>query len=190
MFWPSQLLVWFLKPGALHKHEILRKSGGYDTFVVMQWLLHEMEQHQQLDLPLGLRLALFSANHVISIWSNGGTSLSNTELANCERAGKLFARCYMLLASQSVARKRFRFRMRPKFHLFMRMCVGKNLVHVTWMDEDSLKRLMATLGLTDVRSAEKRLLQRWLMGLPATWKEVRSLKKTALYVCKLCGAIL
>ena len=149
----------------------------------------EMEQHQQLDLPQGLRLALFSANHVISIWSNGGRWLSNTELANCERAGKLFARCYMLLASQSVAQKRFRFRMRPKFHLFMHMCVRKNLVHVnphayaTWMDEE--KRLMTTLGLT----AEKRLLQRWLMGLPATWKEVRSLIESKWSTGALCGKV-
>lgn len=37
----------------------------------------------------------------------------------------------------------------------------------TWMDEDFLKKVSKTIRLTSVKSAQVRVLQRWLLAAPA-----------------------
>ena len=58
-------------------------------------------------------------------------------------------------------------------HLFVRDGCANPHCYSTWMDEDALKHLMKTLRCTDRRTAEERLLQRWLLGLPSSFEAVR-----------------
>ena len=155
-----------------------RKNGGYDTFIVSQWLLHEVEQNA-LPVSEELKMPLWSSNHMLSIWTNGGWWLTPEELMNVEQAGKLFMRSYLSLAREALRCHRLRYRCRPKIHLLQHMYMRKGYLHVnpavyaTWLDEDGLKKLMATLGKLDPRTAPTRVLQRWLMGLPSVWQELR-----------------
>ena len=157
---------------------ISRKSSGYDTYVVQQWLLSEIAlAGPNVQLDRNLVVALWASNHCLSIFSNAGRFLTDAERENAREAGLLYLRAYLALAEQNIALKRFRYRVRPKLHLFCHLILwdGWRNPHYfsTWMDEDALKQLMKTLRCTDRRTAEKRLLQRWLLAEPSNWQRAR-----------------
>ena len=82
---------------------------------------------------------------------------------------------YMRLACASVAGGHFFFRARPKLHLVHHICKWRRGVnpskYSTWMDEDYLKRIGRVLKLVSVLSAQKRILERWLMSIPETLRQ-------------------
>ena len=157
------------------------KSSGYDTFVVHQWVMNELHTFSE-SLPADLLACLWASNHFLSIWTNAGRWLSPAEHANVKEAGKIFMQAYCALAKRAARDQVRLYKVRPKLHLLhhlVRQETRKNPHFFSaWMDEDGLKKLMKVLKLTDARSAEKRLLQRWLLGLPDTWKQVRAAKNT------------
>ena len=141
------------------------KSSGFDTFIV----------------PADVIACLWASNHFLSIWTNAGRWLSPAEHANVKEAGEIFMQAYCALAKKAARDQVRLYKVRPKLHLLhhlVRQETRKNPHYfATWMDEDGLKKLMKVLKLSDARSADKRLLQRWLLGLPDTWKQVRAAKK-------------
>ncbi|CAE7277753.1 unnamed protein product, partial [Symbiodinium microadriaticum] len=49
-----------------------KKSSGFDTYIVQQWVLHEISSVRDPGLDGNLVLALWASNHCISLWSNAG----------------------------------------------------------------------------------------------------------------------
>ncbi|CAE7244739.1 unnamed protein product, partial [Symbiodinium pilosum] len=150
------------------------KSSGYDTFVVHQWVMNELHTFPE-SLPADLIACLWASNHFLSIWTNAGRWLSPAEHANVKEAGKIFTQAYCALAKKAARDQVRLYKVRPKLHLLHHLArqeTRKNPHYfATWMDEDGLKKLVKVLKLSDARSAEKRLLQRWLLGLPDAWKQ-------------------
>ena len=145
---------------------------------MQQWVLHEITSVADPGLDRKLVLALWASNHCISLWSNNGSRwLNDDEKRNVREAGMLFLRSYISLAEQAIEAQKRLYRIRPKLHLlhhlFVRDGYANPHCYATWMDEDALKHLMKTLRCTDRRSAEERLLQRWLLGLPSSFQAVR-----------------
>ena len=155
------------------------KSSGYDSYVVLLWLMHEVQQCPTA--PDLLKTCIWAGNHALSILCNGGHFLTSLEQNNVQLVGLMFVRCYLLLARQALNDNRKLYRIRPKFHLlhhcfrstFATTSCTNHGAYATWMDEDSLKKLMKVMNETDKRTAERRLLQRWLLSLPGTWHGVR-----------------
>ena len=138
-------------------------------------------------LPDLLKTCMWAGNHALSILCNGGHFLTSQEQNNVQLVGLMFVRCYLLLARQALDANRKLYRIRPKFHLlhhcfrspFATTSRTNHGAYATWMDEDSLKKLMKIMSETDKRTAERRLLQRWLLSLPGTWRRVRKTIKKA-----------
>ena len=155
------------------------RSSGYDAYVVLLWLMHEAQRCPTL--PDLLKTCMWAGNHALSILCNGGHFLTSQEQNNVQLVGLMFVRCYLLLARQALDANRKLYRIRPKFHLlhhcfrspFATTSRTNHGAYATWMDEDSLKKLMKIMSETDKRTAERRLLQRWLLSLPGTWRRVR-----------------
>ena len=124
-----------------------------------------------------LILALWASNHCISLWSNTGRFLTGDERRDVREAGMLYLRSHVALAEKAITDEKRLYRIRPKLHLlhhlFVRDGCANPHCYSTWMDEDALKHLMKTLRCTDRRTAEERLLQRWLLGLPSSFEAVR-----------------
>ena len=84
--------------------------------------------------------------------------------------GEIFLQTFVRLAWQAVNSHSLYFRVRPKLHLFMHIVEHPRNVNAsyysTWMDEDHLRKVAKTLGLTNVKTAQVRFLQRWLLTIP------------------------
>ena len=146
---------------------------------MQQWVLHEISSVADSGLDGNLVLALWASNHCISLWSNNGTRwLSDDEKRNVREAGVLYLRSYISLAEKAIEEQRRLYRIRPKLHLLHHLFIKDGYAnphcYATWMDEDALKHLMRTLRCTDKRTAEERLLQRWLLALPSSFEAVRT----------------
>ena len=152
------------------------KSSGYDSYVVLRWLLCVCENRGAL-IPDRLRTCVWAGNHVLSILTHAGHFLTHSERQNRTVVGQLFLTSYIGLAHEELRRGRLLFRLRPKFHLFHHVCMNPSFINAgrysTWMDEDGLKKLMRIMRRTDARTAEQRVLQRWLLSLYSVWTDLR-----------------
>ena len=167
-------------------------SSGYDSYVVLLWLLDEATKCPTL--PNVLRTCLWAGNHAVSGMCNAGHFLTSLEQNNVREIGLLFVRCYLRLAREALDDGRKLFRVRPKFHMlhhcfrsvFSETSRTNHGAYSTWMDEDALKKLMKVMKLTDKRTVDRRLMQRWLMQLPQTWREARkTIKSLRARLCEL-----
>ena len=154
------------------------KSNGYDTFIVTGWLQSLCEENHAL-LPHDLGVALWSANHVLSLMQNAPTYLSPQEQKNKMIIGQLFMKSYLRLANQFLHQRKKLFRLRPKLHILHHIFRSNPpsrqnpAKYSTWIDEDGLKRLMRVMRMIDARTAPERLLQRFLLALPQEWQKRR-----------------
>ena len=152
------------------------RSSGYDTYVVVKWLTHVCERYSAV-LPRDLCFALWAGNHVLSILSNAGRFLTPLEQSNKNTFGDAFMHAYVRLANESISSGTRLFRLRPKLHIWHHILKSRprsrlnNHYYSTWMDEDFLKRIMKTHRLTSKMTAPKRMLQRYLLGLPKIWSD-------------------
>ena len=151
------------------------RSSGYDTFVVNRWLT-DVSLRFEGQLPPELCRALWTADHLLSIVANAGRWLTEPEQRNKEQFGNVFVRSYMELATASLRNRDRLFRFRPKFHILHHLLkdsprsrLNPN-VYSTWMDEDALRKIMKVHRITSIKTAPKRILQRYLLGLPGIWK--------------------
>ena len=149
-------------------------SKGYDTYVVLEWLGTLCEAHRGV-LPNDLCTAMWCATHVMSLLHNAGRHLTVEQQRNKEFFGQLFMKSYVQMAHAMLQCREKLFRMRPKFHILGHIFRSSPpsrtnpANYSTWMDEDSLKKLMRVLKMTDSHTAKQRLLQRWLLALPEVW---------------------
>ncbi|CAE7221870.1 unnamed protein product [Symbiodinium sp. KB8] len=148
--------------------------AGYDTYVVLEWLGTLCEAHRGV-LPNDLCTAMWCATHVMSLLHNAGRHLTVEQQRNKEFFGQLFMKSYVQMAHAMLQCREKLFRMRPKFHILGHIFRSSPpsrtnpANYSTWMDEDSLKKLMRVLKMTDSHTAKQRLLQRWLLALPEVW---------------------
>ena len=150
------------------------KGSGSDAHVVSVWLENVLQPNatQYHDL---LTL-LWSGNHAMRVFYNGNRFLDMPERETAKLLGKIFVQTYMRLANEAISQHELMFRVKPKTHLFDHLCecrVARNpSVYATWMDEDWLKKISKTMKLTNSKTAQKRVLERWLLAIPWNLKEV------------------
>lgn len=85
------------------------------------------------------------------------------------------------MAKKALDEHKFLWRVKPKLHLLCHMFSSPRFInqsfYSTWMDEDYLKKVGKTLSLTPMKTAQKRLLQRWCLSIP------KNLEKTLSWPC-------
>ena len=151
------------------------RAKGYDSFVVLRWLVSEItvQKPQGEDL---LATCLWSLDSFLSVATNAGKYFSETEVRHLQTVGMVFLRTYAHLAVQALQRRRRLFRVRPKYHLLMHMVLDiprsrcNFTRHATWLDEDFNKHVIAVKSGAHKRTATEGTLKRWLLGLPAYFR--------------------
>lgn len=143
-------------------------SSGYDAFVVGTWLEQTLTPHNH-HYP-EIATLLWSSNKGISLLYSAGAFLTTGEKQSVKVYGDIFLQTYVTLAGRALNEHKLLFRVIPKLHLMSHIFNWKRSVnpsrYSTWMDEDYLKKIGKTLGLTQQKTAQQRLLQRWLLSIP------------------------
>lgn len=142
--------------------------SGYDAYVVGRWMETLLASYQ--DVYPEIYTMLWASNKAMSLQYHASRFLTIDEKASLQTLGDVFLRTYLYMASASLREHKFLWRVRPKMHMLCHVfrsprCVNQS-VYSTWMDEDFLKKCGKTLGLTTNKTAQKRLLERWLLALP------------------------
>jgi len=142
--------------------------SGYDAYVVGRWMEGLLAAYE--DSYPEIYTMLWASNKAMSLQYHANRFLTVDEKASLQTLGDIFLRTYMYMAHTAVHEHKFLWRVRPKMHMLCHIfrsprCINQS-VYSTWMDEDFLKKCGKTLGLTTNKTAQQRLLQRWLLQLP------------------------
>ena len=151
------------------------KGSGSDCHIVSIWLEHVLQPFQHI---FGDFLTmLWSANRCLRLLYDADWFLNDAEKRTVEILSKVFATTYLRMASTSLQNNELLFRVRPKFHMWWHLTMWSRNVNVSryscWMDEDWLRKISKVMGLTAVKTSQKRVLQRWLMAVPQNLAKVR-----------------
>ena len=151
-------------------------AKGYDCYVVNCWLEELLGPHS--DTYGSLATLLYCSNRAIRVLYAADMFPTDAEKNTVRVLGELFSKTFVELAWEAVEQHELMWRCRPKFHvftelLFMRRRVNPTL-YATWMDEDFLRKMGHTLELTSARTAQARLLQRWLLRIPEQLRMVEA----------------
>ena len=117
--------------------------------------------------------ALWSADAWVNCLTKSGTFLTEEEDENRLVLGRLMIHSYATLASRSVERNKFEFRLRPKFHLLHHLTIQNKRSRYNpsavscWMDEDAMKRWMRIKRGTHKHVATEMVVRRFVLGLRA-----------------------
>lgn len=160
-----------------HEFPELRTKGA-DTFAIGMWLAHLVETNPPAGLN-DLSTALWTSNNVLTILARNKTFfLSDQERHQVNVLGRLFIDTYIRLAHQAILSGERLYRTRPKFHLVQHVFLSERSLnyqrYATWVDEDANKKLMKINRSTHRRTAAKRVLERWLVGVPTRLAKLRS----------------
>ena len=155
------------------------KSKGYDTYVLLSWLVEEVSttrpigrtdvEQQNLD---ELCTCLWAANIWLRSCTKAGLFLDDHEQRQKTIIGNLFISLYASLASRALEQGKRLWRIRPKFHLFHHRVLEDRPSRLsphataTWLDEEWIKRTMKVKKKTHKRVATEKCLKRWLLALP------------------------
>ena len=147
------------------------QSSGSDTHVVFIWLEDLLKPFSNTSPQMAdFCTLLWSCNRLLRVLYAGGWFLDVEEKNTVNVLGEIFMQTYMRLAWDAVNSHTLYFRVKPKFHLLTHIVEHPRYVNAsyysTWMDEDYLKKVAKTLGLTNVKTAQTRFLQRWLLTIP------------------------
>ena len=144
------------------------KASGSDTHVVCAWLEQLLEPFR--DTHGDFCCMLWSLNRCLRLLYAADWFLTDAEKDTVETLGGIFTSTFLRMAAAAVQNNELMFRVRPKLHMFLHMTEWPRRVNVSryscWMDEDWLKKISKTMKLTSVKTAQKRVLQRWLMAVP------------------------
>lgn len=153
------------------------KTKGYDTFIVCSWLARLLEEDDGGLTELAT--TIWCVDNALSLTANSnGIFLTAREYEQLDVMGRIFADHYLRLAHTAVLNGAKEFRTRPKFHAMQHILMANrpsriNMHHYsTWMDEDANRKFMRVNRVTHRRTAAKRVLERWLLGLPSTFKKL------------------
>ena len=147
------------------------KCKGFDTFIVVKWLAHEVTLRDCGDDLLAC--ALWAADSFLRVLHKSGTFLKEAEELHKTHVGNLFLRSYLRLASNALQARQRLWRLRPKFHLLWHVVHERRASRLnatftsTWMDEDAMRKWMRITRMTHKRTAAINTLRRFLLGLPA-----------------------
>ena len=141
--------------------------SGYDAYVVGKWLEHLLSFHQGTYPEI--YTLLWSSNKAMSLQYHAARFLTQDEKLSLRTLGDVFLRTYLYMAGTAMEQHKMMWRVRPKFHMLCHNFSSPRLinqsVYATWCDEDFFKKCGKTLSLTSSRTAQKRLLERWMLQL-------------------------
>ena len=145
-------------------------SSGSDCHVVLAWLETLLLEYS-LDCYRDITVLVWSGNQCMKILYAGGWFLESGEQQSVRFLGATYINTYLKLASEAISNRRFLWKVLPKMHILDHTTDSPRKVnpayYSTWMDEDFLKKAAKVLRLTNVKTAQKRILQRWLLATPA-----------------------
>ena len=143
-------------------------ASGYDAFVVGVWLEDLLSNHSQT-FP-EICTMLWAGNRAISLMYSANLFLNEQEKKSLAILGDCLLRTYMSMARIAMENNALLWRVRPKLHMMCHIFRSPRSInqsrYSTWMDEDFLKKIGKTMGLTDCRGSQVRCLQRWLLSIP------------------------
>lgn len=155
------------------------KSKGYDTYVLLSWLVEEVSttrpigrtdvEQQNLD---ELCTCLWCADVWLRSCTKADLFLDDHQQRQKVIIGNLFISLYLSLASRALEQGKRLWRIRPKFHLFHHRVIEDRPSRLnphataTWLDEEWIKRTMKVKKKTHKRTATEKCLKRWLLALP------------------------
>lgn len=154
------------------------RAKGYDTYIVLKWLVHELEMNNPCSADAAeqamlneMRAALWAADSWVGMLSHAGMHLTENQQLHKTVVGGIFMSLYVSLAQRAITEAKRLWRVRPKFHM-LHHCILEDrasrlnpVLSSTWKDEDFIKRTMRIKKLTHRRTATASTLQRWLLGL-------------------------
>ena len=145
-------------------------SSGSDCHVVMVWLEYLLVHHA-LDCFRDITILVWSANRCMRTLYAAEWFLTSDEKRTVSFLGSVYINTYFRLSQEAIASHTLMWKTIPKFHLLDHMVHSERYVnpkfYATWMDEDFLKKIARVVRVSSVKTAQKRVLQRWLMGIPA-----------------------
>lgn len=156
-----------------NKYAELRSGSGYDNYVCCLWLEEILTPHSAM-FPDYCTM-LWSLNQSMQILYGAPWFPSEEQRSQVKSLGTMFLRLYLKHAAQAVAASQFTFRVRPKFHLLHHVFWSRRRCNAakysTWMDEDFLRKNSKTLQLTNAANAQRRVLERWLLAMPESFRK-------------------
>ena len=148
------------------------RGKGYDTFVILRWLISECKDVKLPGSFDRLLTCMWAADSALSVATNAARFFSDEESQHIRTVGQLFLTCYMKLAADAIQQKRRLYRVRPKLHLLCHMFSDATpgsmnfTYNATWLDEDFNKVIVVIKKKTHLRTCTAATLKRWLLGLP------------------------
>ena len=157
------------------------KCKGADTYCILKWLNHIMEQDHGAHIADELKTLVWCADSMMSVWANAGMFMLDQEVLHCQVVGQIFVRLYFDLAAKALQNRKWLFRVRPKTHLLHHLCLEKRQSNYnpfwnsTWMDEDMIKRVMKVKKMTHRLAASERSVQDGFCSCDQRWTNCRKL---------------
>ena len=153
---------------AARKYPEFRGSGS-DCHVVAAWLEELLVPHSRV-----------YGDFCTLLWAGNKSNwfLTPAEKRTTRTLGKVFTQTLLRLARGAIDSQSLMWRVKPKLHLMCHVFEGPRQINVaryaTWMDEDWLKKIAKVMQLTSVKTAQKRVLQRWLMAFKSHMEKMRN----------------
>ena len=152
------------------------QSSGSDVHVVCAWLEDLLTQHA-LEEYQDLTVLLWSGNHAMRILYAAGMFLTSDEQNSVRFLGDVYINTLLRLASGAINSAEYMWKIKPKVHALSHLLDSPRAInpksYATWLDEDFLKKMSKTLRLTNVKTAQTRVLERWLLYLPGQFQRVK-----------------
>ena len=143
-------------------------ASGSDVHIICTWLEEVLNQH--VEQYQQFMTVLSASNRALRLLYSAGPFPTPGEKETVRVLGELFAKSFVQLSAEAVENHALLWRCRPKFHVLTEIFLMRRsinpVLYSTWMDEDFLRKLSHTLRLTSNRTAQTRILQRWLMAIP------------------------
>lgn len=160
------------------------KCKGYDTYIVLSWLVKEFEGNpptspvrEVQDMLDEMCTALWSADAWLRMLMHAPMHLTDSQQLQKTVLGNIFMTTYVSLAQRALVERKKLWRVRPKIHLLHHMVLEDRPSRLnphfmsTWMDEDFIKRTMRIKKKTHKRQSTGSTLSRWLLGLAVKLQE-------------------
>ena len=141
---------------------------GYDTYIVLKWLVEEATMQDCGDDFLAS--ALWAADSWLRVLSKAEMFLTEAEELHKFHVGNLFLKSYLNLAVRALEGGKKLYRLKPKFHLLYHLVNEKRpsrlncTLNSTWMDEDAMKKWMRISRMVHKRTAAENVLRRFVLG--------------------------
>ena len=144
-------------------------SSGSDCHVVCAWLQELLVTHA-VDSYRPMAVLVWCGNQMNKILYASGWFLTDDERESVRSLGGKFLNQYFQLASTAIRNRAYMWKVLPKAHILDHCTDSPRKVNIsrysTWMDEDFLRKITKVVGLTSTKTAQVRVLQRWLLAMP------------------------